>query len=56
MNLHLNIFQASQDYRKHVSYLQKSLRLTKSEVQKKLTLESFAIWLETEWPKYAEAK
>ena len=56
MQLYLNLWRASQDYRKHVSQLKERICLTDHEVKEKLSLESFAIWLQEEWPKYAEAK
>ena len=56
MNLHLKAWKAVEEYRAYVDKICASMRLDEKEAKKKLSLESFAIWLENEWPRFVEAR
>ena len=56
MILNVDFWKAVEDYREWADYLVKSRVISESEKVEKLSLESFAIWLNTEWPTYAHAK
>ena len=56
MKLRLNAFKAVEEYRKHIEYIASAMRLSKEKVTEKLSLESFAIWFESEFPRFMEAE
>jgi len=54
VKLHLNVWKAVKEYRKYVDKLKATKVITKRE--EKLSLESFAIWFENEFPRFIEAR
>lgn len=56
MKLDINFWRAVEEYRMYVDKIVRTTRMSEKEKTEKLSLESFAIWLAQEWPRFAEAR
>ena len=50
----VDFWKALKDFKDERIRHGKSLRWSKKELEKKSDIESFAVWLNSDWPKYAK--